>query len=153
MDGREFALRQPCRHCSGTEGVIRVAGGQNVVRCKSCNLAQFNAPKRETGESTRSTSTSPIPPKKRHRILERDGYRCGTCGRGAEQVILHVGHVVSIDDGPGLGMSDADLHDDENLVALCEECNLGIGRYSLRARHLLSILVRRYAGSGSPPTA
>lgn len=55
----------------------------------------------------------------RFRILRRDGFTCQYCGARAPDVRLHVDHrdpwSRSADDSP------------ENLVAACEECNLGKG--------------------------
>jgi hypothetical protein len=38
---------------------------------------------------------------------------------------LVVGHWISVDDGKAEGLSEAELFDDENLLALCAECNAG----------------------------
>jgi 5-methylcytosine-specific restriction endonuclease McrA len=58
-----------------------------------------------------------VTPGLRFAILERDGFRCRYCGAPAPEVRLHVDHVIPVI----AGGSD----DPENLVAACEDCNLG----------------------------
>jgi hypothetical protein len=65
-----------------------------------------------------------LSPYTRWTILERDGFRCRYCGRGAPDVELAIDHVVSVVDGGG--------DEESNLVAACVECNGGKGRRSLR---------------------
>jgi 5-methylcytosine-specific restriction endonuclease McrA len=56
----------------------------------------------------------------RFAVLERDGFKCRYCGRGAKQeVVLHVDHVQPRSAG---GTDDID-----NLVTACQECNIGKG--------------------------
>lgn len=46
-------------------------------------------------------------------------------------MILHIGHVLSVEGGKALGL-DADLlTSTSNLVPLCEEDNLGLGKRSI----------------------
>ncbi len=52
----------------------------------------------------------------RFRILERDGFKCKLCGRGAPEVELHIDHWIPKARG-GL-----DIY--ENLVTLCSQCNI-----------------------------
>jgi hypothetical protein len=63
-----------------------------------------------TKKQPRSTSL-------RFRVLERDGYRCRYCGRGAPDVELHADHVVPISKGGADSL--------ENMVAACVDCNTG----------------------------
>ena len=150
MDGREFALRHPC--CDQTTGVIRVAGGQNVVRCAVCGLAKFNAPKAETGETQRSTQSNPLRrPVDKARILERDGMMCVACGANPQMgVLLQVGHILSIKDAAQFValklLTEDDVNSDENLAAMCEECNGGLSAMSLNLRLFAAILIRRRRG-------
>jgi 5-methylcytosine-specific restriction endonuclease McrA len=53
----------------------------------------------------------------RFAVLRRDGFRCVYCGADASEKKLHIDHVMP----KSLGGSD----DIENLVASCDECNLG----------------------------
>lgn len=61
----------------------------------------------------------PMPPKLRHQILERDGFRCCDCGVTAQTpgVVLEVDHKVAVSKG---GSNDPD-----NLRTLCKDCNIG----------------------------
>ena len=59
----------------------------------------------------------------RARILMRDG-RCVICG-SREQ--LQVGHLLPVAGGLAAGLTEAELNDDENLAAMCAECNAGLG--------------------------
>lgn len=59
----------------------------------------------------------------RFEILRRDGFRCRYCGTKAEEVELHVDHVVPRSLG---GTDDAD-----NLAASCQPCNAGKGSIAL----------------------
>lgn len=65
----------------------------------------------------------PIPPSVRYRVLQRDGYRCRYCGRGATEdgVRLHIDHKVPVSRGGTNEMS--------NLVTSCQRCNLGKGTW------------------------
>ena len=57
---------------------------------------------------------------KRFAVLERDGFKCRYCGRGAkENVVLQVDHVVPRSAG---GTDDL-----SNLLTACSECNGGKG--------------------------
>jgi 5-methylcytosine-specific restriction endonuclease McrA len=71
-----------------------------------------------TGRRTRR-ARDPIRAQMRFRVLQRDNFRCGYCGRsgGAPGVVLHVDHVVPLAAGGG--------STEDNLLTACEECNLG----------------------------
>ena len=119
---RTHPLREPCRQCGGMVGRIVPAGGQNVVRCRDCGRAAFNAPKTETGESPRTLQTiRHVPPSQRTRILERALGRCELC---ASTQMLTIAHFLSVKDGFN-NLTDAQINSDENLIALCAECNSG----------------------------
>lgn len=59
--------------------------------------------------------------------------------------MLHVGHVVSIEEGRKASIPDEVLDADENLIAECEECNLGHGKRTLPLRMYIAILAARNA--------
>lgn len=42
------------------------------------------------------------------------------------KAILNVGHIISRDVGLRIGMTEDEVDDDENLAAMCEECNSGL---------------------------
>ena len=135
-------MRNACASCGGTNGEIITKNGQDCVVC-NCGRYQYNAPKTETGRSVRSVSTThkAIKPKQRYRILERANRCCELCRKvGGE---LHVGHAISVEDGHSLSLPDELLNSDENLLALCGECNLGQGSLTLPIRILAGILVAR----------
>ena len=137
-----IVLRNNCR-CGGADGEVRETNGQNCVFCLDCGRFQYNAPKTETGERARSVSTTheAIKPKQRARILTRATCRCEICGK--VNCILHVGHLVSVQDGMLHGLKDEEINSDENLACMCEECNLGIGKESLPLRIAVAIIARR----------
>lgn len=64
-------------------------------------------------------SRVPIPPKIRHQVFERDGFRCCDCGASPqeEDVRLEVDHKIPLARG---GSNDID-----NLRTLCRPCNIG----------------------------
>ncbi len=104
----------------------------------------YNAPRTETGRPRRSMRSRPeIRPSQRRRILERDSSTCVRCHRSDRP--LHVAHIISVDDGKKQGLSQSDLFDDENLVAMCEECNAGQGAETLSVPFLAMVLRVRIA--------
>ena len=137
-------LRVPCRWCESGSGVIRTRGGQDVVFCAACDRYQYCAPRVETGREVRSVVTvhAGITGKQRVRILMRDGARCYLCGARGD---LHVGHLLSVKAGLDAGLTEVELNDDENLVAMCAECNLSLGRETVTPRLYLAILKARLA--------
>lgn len=144
-DRDNYPLRRPCV-CGSETGHIVVKGGQNCVYCNGCDrYAGFNAPKSETGEATRSVrSREARRPSDRARVLLRDGYRCVLCGRTqADGINIQEGHIVSLDAGRRIGLTEDELNDDENLAAMCEECNLGLGKQPLPLRTAIAILRAR----------
>lgn len=125
-----FTMRSPCARCGGTGGHAVDKGGQDVVYCATCSTYAYCRPKAESGRPQRSVRTRPeIKPSTKTRILEQYGHRCVACGNG--EATLHIGHLISVDAykrfGEQVGMGEAEVWADENLVAMCEECNLGMG--------------------------
>lgn len=147
-----FRMRKPCPKCGHEAGVITETGAQDVVRCASCNAFCYNAPRTETGKAVRTVATRPgISPKIRARIIVvRAGGKCEICGSGGtEAAPLHVGHIVSRENAVRIGMSDEEIDSDENLAAMCPECNLGLGKETVPARLLARvIMVRLRFGKG-----
>jgi len=62
---------------------------------------------------------TPISPKLRHQILERDGFRCCDCGVSSQElgVVLEVDHKIAVSKGGS--------NDPSNLRTLCKDCNIG----------------------------
>lgn len=142
LDRERYQMRAACK-CGSGFGRITETNGQDVVRCISCDAYCYSAPRVETGRKQRSVTTvhKGIRPKLRAKILERDGYRCVLCC--AVNVPLHVGHVVSVDAGLATGLKDEEINDEENLIAQCEECNLGQGAQPIPLRVAIAILKAR----------
>lgn len=136
-------LRRECSRCQGTEGRIEQRGGQDCVYCIGCDAWQYNAPRTETGRKVRSVQTTHelIKPKQRYRILARANKCCELCHKS--DCLLHVGHAISVDDGHKAGLTDELINSDENLLALCDECNLGQGKLTLPLRVLAGIIIAR----------
>lgn len=135
-------MRAPCPNCGATAGVVLERKGQDTVRCLACDRWCYNAPRTETGRAVRSTSTvhAAIKPKQRARILMRASSKCEVCGaRG----ILHVGHIISVDVGLQFGLDETLLNDDENLLCMCEQCNLGLGDEPMPLRVAIAVLRAR----------
>lgn len=141
----QYRMRVPCKHCDCDFGYIEDKKGQAVVRCDECNAYAYCAPKTETGRKRRSVKTThaAIRPKQRRRILERANGCCEVCHNGSRN--LHVGHVVSVEDGHKVGLTDREMNSDENLIAECEECNLGNGSKTMPIRLFMAILKSRQA--------
>jgi hypothetical protein len=134
--------------CTCRDGEIRTKNGQDVVYCVQCGAFCYCAPRVETGREVRSVTTihNGIRPKDRARVIARASGRCEMCGSRDN---LHVGHLLSVDDGIKQGFTEAFLNDDENLACFCSECNLGMGCESVPLRLVVAILRAR----GKEPAA
>lgn len=110
--------------------------------CNGCDKYLYCAPRTETGRAKRTVTTvhNGIKPKQRARILERATGRCELCGCRKD---LHVGHIISVESGLKMGLTEVHINDDENLVAMCSECNLGIGKDPIPLRLAVSMLMAR----------
>lgn len=136
-------MRNPCPRCDHRTGRIETRNGQDCVFCQQCGAFQYNAPKTETGRAERTVTTvhNGIKPKQRARVLFRANGACEVCGAiPGPDVQLHVGHVISVNDGLRHGYAEADLNNDENLIASCGECNLGMGSETMPIRMFMRIL-------------
>lgn len=146
-DGTEpFKMRKPCAKCGCENGSITERGAQDVVRCAACQAFQYNAPRTETGKAVRTVKTvhDAIKPKTRARVLMRATGRCELCGeRPGDTAQLHVGHCVSVKHGLQFGLTDDELNGDENLVALCDQCNLGMGQETIPLRLAMAMQMAR----------
>lgn len=140
MEG-SHALRKPCP-CGGAAGRIETRNGQDCVFCLDCSRFQYNAPRVETGREVRTVSTvhGGITSRRRARILLRANAHCELCGKSGN---LHVGHLLSVKDGLRMQLTEVEINDDENLAALCDECNLGLGEETVPLRLAVAIVMTR----------
>jgi 5-methylcytosine-specific restriction endonuclease McrA len=147
-------MRDPHCKCGCKDGRIETLNGQDRIFCEGCNRWCYNAPKTETGRAIRSIKTTheAISTKQRARILLRDNGFCALCRKPESECVLRldVSHVISVEDGHQLEMSDAEINSDENLVTLCDECNLGIGSETLPLRFFLKIIRARLKKPSAP---
>jgi 5-methylcytosine-specific restriction endonuclease McrA len=135
-------MRAPCAACGCNEGYVTERNGQDVVRCSRCHGWAYNQPKSESGKPQRSVRTRPeISPSQKARILERDNGTCVICH--CDDKPLHVGHFLSVNDAKEVGATEDEIYDDENLAAMCEECNLGQSKRSVSLRLVFHILRAR----------
>lgn len=142
-------MREVCRRCGEKRGYIETKSGQDVVYCLACDAYAYCAPRAETGKPQRSVRTRPdIKPKQRVRVLIRDGNRCVLCH--ADDKTLHIGHLLGYEEGKAVGATDDELYDDDNLAAMCEECNLGLGIEQLSPLAMLRVLRVRRKQQGRP---
>jgi 5-methylcytosine-specific restriction endonuclease McrA len=120
-----------------------MSGSQDTVRCKACGRFCYNAPRVETGLKPRTVRTTheAIRPALRARIILRANGACEACHRGDGE--LHVGHWVSVADGHAAGLTDEQINSEDNLLALCAECNLGLGRETIPLRLVLAAVMAR----------
>jgi hypothetical protein len=141
-----YPMRQTCP-CGSQIGRLSRVGAGIKADCSACGQYVYWVPKAELGLAPEPVSTrKDIKPSQRARVLERDGHRCVLCGHGpGEGAILHLGHLLSVEDAAALGVPPEDVKDDENLAAMCAECNLGIGRGSVPARLVAALVHHRAA--------
>jgi len=136
---KEFS---PCKYCSiGIEGEIITKNGQDCVYCSNCSRFLYNAPKWETEREDRTLSSiRTISPSKRFRILNRANGKCEICGKNGELVVDHIIPVIEFEKE---GFNIEELNLDENLCALCPECNSGKGKMIPSIRLYATMIKRR----------
>lgn len=140
----DYPMRAPCRRCNHEYGRVERKATQDCIYCLQCGKFCYNAPRAETGNPVAHINTRHnISPSQRNRILTRDNHRCVFCGANAETTELHVAHLISVENREALGLTDRELQSDENLVASCAACNLGLGKKSVSAR-MIAALVHRH---------
>jgi len=152
-----FPLRFPCKNpsCNGnTNGVIVPKSGQDIVRCSICLAYDHAASRQDTGRAVRTVKTvhEAINLKLRCQVLLRANRQCELCGKSDDNAVMHVGHAISVKAGIDNGMSESEINNPENLVCLCDECNLGMGDEPIPLRFMLRVVtarVRRKLGRDS----
>jgi 5-methylcytosine-specific restriction endonuclease McrA len=135
-----YTSQRPCPKCGSYDAQLSERKGQNVVRCRRCKAHIYNAPKTETGQRPRNVATirRGIKPNQQVRILERDG-ACVLCG---SREGLTLGHALSLKDAEAQGEVGPYLDGDENLFAMCEGCNSGLGGRSILPKTYHLIVLR-----------
>jgi hypothetical protein len=53
---------------------------------------------------------------------------------------LELGHIISVHEGRAHGLTDAELFHDDNLVAMCSQCNSGQGSATMPLPFLVAVL-------------
>jgi 5-methylcytosine-specific restriction endonuclease McrA len=135
-------MSAPCPDCDSTDGVIVTVSGQDPVSCAKCGRSCYYVLCTQTGNQQRSLRTRPdIKVRDRIRILLRDNCACAVCRR--REVPLEIGHLISVRAGQALGLSEAELFSDENLAAMCESCDSGLGSDTVPLRLLVPALRAR----------
>lgn len=134
----DLVMRAPCPECKGTAGQIREKSGQQCVYCVGCGRHCYNAPKADLGLAVRSLSSRPgIKPSVRFRVLSATAGHCLRCGRSAPESIINVDHLIPREAAYKAGFLDAFIDSEANLIPLCEECNLGKGKWFEECRDLI----------------
>lgn len=143
-DPNRFKMRKPCAKCGSEEGELRPSGHQDCVFCV-CGAFQYNAPRVETGRAVRTVKTvhEAISGKLRARIIERANRHCELCGAHGQEVVPHVGHIVSVENGVRGGLTDQEINSEENLCAACAECNLGQSKATIPLHLAIAIVMAR----------
>lgn len=89
---------------------------QERNRQEELQRAEREAERKE--REMRRSERNKMTPALRWRVLDRDGFKCRHCGKGADDgVKLHVDHVLPVALGGATQW--------ENLQSLCAECNMG----------------------------
>lgn len=147
----EFIMRKECSKCGYPSGRIETRNNQDCVFCGDCGAWQYNAPKTETGKAPRTIATThaAVKPKAEARIMARDGFACVFCHRRDRP--LQLGHLMSVKSAHDvfeLGwltrpFTDQQINSEENLAAMCETCNIGLGRETVPLYLLMGIFLDR----------
>lgn len=149
MDGDESSqnvhinLSRPCPMCGNAIGYLVAKSGQLTTWCNGCGIYQYNTPhaeiKHNIDEAQRRRRT--IKPAKRTRVLKRWQHRCASCGAGAHDVELHIGHLVPLAEKQYMPANKVELLDHEfNLVPMCADCNLGYSAHAVALALMVQVL-------------
>jgi 5-methylcytosine-specific restriction enzyme A len=71
---------------------------------------------RNFSNNSSKKSRPAMPAYLRHKVLQRDNFRCTDCGATKNEISLHIDHI--------LPWSKGGTHDPRNLQTLCRTCNL-----------------------------
>lgn len=81
---------------------------------------------------TTATGRTPIPPAKRFSIMAKQHWCCFYCGAPFGKVNPETGKISTVHIDHKRSVIDGGESIDKNLVAACQDCNLGKGRKSVR---------------------
>jgi hypothetical protein len=141
LDAPPHALRNPCKGCGKSDGALKPTGFQDCVYCRHCGLFQYNAPRTETGREKLTTRTAHnISPSQRSRVLMRAHGMCELCSNHRP---LQVSHILPVVEALEQGLQPVQFNDDDNLLACCAECNLGMGKNPVPLWLVMGLLVAR----------
>jgi len=148
LPDKHFRMRAPCRQCGSLYGNITLKNGQHVLHCEveTCKKYQYCVPATEKQRKVRTIATvhRAIKSYQRIRILLRALGRCELCGASPQSgALIDVGHLLSVKDGFAAGLPDVVINADENLAAMCKECNSGLGEATVPLPLMVAILRRR----------
>ena len=136
-------LKEPCPDCGAVDGLVNTAGAHQKLTCGDCGRYIRFVGKAELGLVPRTVATTRagITPGVRARILERATGKCEVCG--ATDRPIHVGHCLSVREATEQGLTDEEINHEENLMAMCEDCNLGWGKRPVPVRLLARVIMAR----------
>lgn len=128
--------------CGEVLGYLVNRNGQLTTWCNGCDKYQYNTPHAELGlRKVKPEKRREIKPSKRARVLKRWQHRCCSCGASAQDVELHIGHLVPISEKKHIAASKAELLDHEfNLAPMCADCNLGYSDHPVALSLMLFVL-------------
>jgi 5-methylcytosine-specific restriction endonuclease McrA len=123
-----------------------MSGPHVKLVCKSERHHITFVSKAEIGIGTRSLSSRPeIKPRVRMNVFRSDGLCCLVCARVAQPGReLVVGHIISVKDAEAAGWPESQTYSEENLAAMCEECNAGLGSTSLDPARVAQVRAQRW---------
>lgn len=117
-------------------GYINENHVQDVLRCICCDTYWKNIPKTDSGRAVRmlTNGASRQYKKSRVKVLTRDTY-CEICNTAFNDKLgkqKHCGHIVSRKDAINLGMLESCIDHEDNMAAMCSECNSSLSSTSLK---------------------
>ncbi len=137
-----------CQKCGSSETVMKETGPHCGLHCAGCGKWLRWVSKTDAGLKKRTVQTThaAIKPKLRSDVLLRATGKCELCGK--RDSFMHVGHLISVDSAHAAGLSDDVINSSENLCAMCEECNLGIGKEPVPLRLAIAMIMARQKKNG-----
>ena len=94
---------------------------ETLLYATQANIKEYNMgfyKGKHTEATIKKISRKAIPPKKRWKIMQRDGFRCVKCGKGINDTdCLQVDHIIPV--------TKEGTNEEDNLQTLCWECNIG----------------------------